>query len=50
VDFEMNDDYLTGLGAITSGGLSFLDNKSGLNFGDSRTFLKWSLVDPGLFI
>jgi hypothetical protein len=50
VDFEMNDDYLTGLGAITSGGLSFLDNKSGLNFGDSRTFLKWSLVEPELFI
>ena len=35
----MNDVYLTRVGGIISEGLSFLDNKSGLNFGDSRTFL-----------
>ena len=35
----MNDVYLTRVGGIISGGLSFLDNKSGLNFGDSTTFL-----------
>jgi hypothetical protein len=48
VDFDMKDVYLTRLGGMISEGLSFLDNKSGLNLGDSRLFLKWSLVETGL--
>jgi hypothetical protein len=40
VDFDMNDVYLTRLGGMISEELSFLDNKSGLNLGDSRLFLR----------
>jgi len=48
VGFDINDVYLAIEGGIISGGLSFFDNKSALNFGDSRTFLKCSLVEPEL--
>lgn len=48
VDLETNDVYFAngGGGGLLSGGLSFYDSKSGLNLGDSRTFLKCSFVEP----